>query len=232
MSRRLIEAHEEERTWIARELHDDVNQRLALLAVNLTNLEMGVAASDASTKQRVRRVREELGDLGSDVQALSHRLHSSKLEYLGLAAAARGFCNEFSERHNAEVQLHCENIPKNLPPEISLCLFRVLQEAVQNALKYSGTKQFEARLEGTSSEIHLRVQDSGIGFDPESAMHRHGLGLISMRERLKLVDGQLSIHSKTTAWDNHLCLCAAEVYDDETGGFRVRLEFAEAKDVA
>jgi len=196
VSRRLIEAHEEERTWIARELHDDVNQRIALLAVNLTNLEMSVATSDASTKQSVTRIREELGDLGSDVQALSHRLHSSKLEYLGLAAAAHGFCKEFSERHNAEVQLHCENIPRNLPPEISLCLFRVLQEAVQNALKYSGTRQFEARLEGTSSEIHLRVQDSGIGFDPDSEMHRHGLGLISMRERLKLVDGQLSIHSK------------------------------------
>jgi PAS domain S-box-containing protein len=196
VSRRLIEAHEEERTRIARELHDDINQRLALLSVNLSNLIEGVPASDISTKQGVEQVRQELSDLGSDVQALSHRLHSSKLEYLGLAVAANGFCKEFSARHNIEILFHYKNIHRNLPSEISLCLFRVLQEALQNALKYSGTRRFEARLEGTSSEIHLSVQDSGVGFNPESAMHHHGLGLISMTERMKLVGGQLSIDSK------------------------------------
>jgi PAS domain S-box-containing protein len=196
VSRRLIEAHEEERTRIARELHDDINQRLASLAVNLSGLEKDIPESDASTKGRVEQVRQDVNDLGKDVQALSHRLHSSKLEYLGLAVAAGGFCKEFAERHNVEVVFHFDNIPRNLPPEISLALFRVLQEALQNALKYSGTRRFEATLEGTSNEIHLSVHDSGVGFDSESAMNRHGLGLISMTERLKLVDGQLLIDSK------------------------------------
>ena len=196
VSRRLIEAHEEERVRIARELHDDINQRLAFLSVSLSNLKQGVPASDASTKQGVEQVRQELSELGNDVQALSHRLHSSKLEYLGLAVAARSFCKEFCERHNVEILFHDDNIPRNLAPEISLCLFRVLQEALRNALKYSGTRRFEVTLEGTSSEIHLSVRDTGVGFDPEAAIHQQGLGLISMRERLKLVDGQLSIDAK------------------------------------
>jgi PAS domain S-box-containing protein len=196
IGRRLIEAHEEECTRIARELHDDINQRLALLAVNLTTLKQGVPASDAATKDGVEQVHHELSELGKDVQALSHRLHSSKLEYLGLAAAAAGFCREFSQRHNVEVDFHYDNIPRDLPPEISLCLFRVLQEALQNALKYSGVRKFDASLKNASNEIHLTVRDSGVGFDPQSAMNRHGLGLISMMERLKLVDGRLSIESK------------------------------------
>jgi signal transduction histidine kinase len=197
VSRKLIEAHEEERTRIARELHDDINQRLAFLAVKLSSHKKEVAASDGSTKYFVDEIRQEVSDLGKDVQALSHRLHSSKLEYLGLAVAAGGFCKEFSLRHNVEIEFHDDNIPRNLPPEISLCLFRVLQEALQNALKYSGTRRYEASLECTpNDEIHLGVHDSGVGFDPESAINRHGLGLISMTERLKLVDGQLSIESK------------------------------------
>jgi PAS domain S-box-containing protein len=196
VSRKLIEAHEEERTRIARELHDDINQRLAFLALNLSNLRKGVPASDATTKEGVEQVRQEVSDLGKDVQALSHRLHSSKLEYLGLTVAATSFCKEFSHQHNVEVDSHIDNIPKELSREISLCLYRVLQESLQNAVKYSGTRRFEARLECTANEIHLSVRDSGVGFDLQSAMNRHGLGLISMTERLKLVDGRLSIESK------------------------------------
>jgi signal transduction histidine kinase len=193
---KLIAAHEEERTRIARELHDDINQRLALLAVELSNLKNEVPASGASTKHPLDDVHQQVSDLGKDVQALSHSLHSSKMEYLGLAAAASSFCKEFSARHNVEVVFHHHNIPQNLPSKISVSLFRVLQEALQNAMKYSGVRQFEATLEGALNEIHLRVHDSGAGFDPESAMNGHGLGLTSMTERLKLVDGQLSIDSK------------------------------------
>jgi PAS domain S-box-containing protein len=196
VNRRLIEAHEEERTRIARELHDDINQRLAFLAVNLSTVKKGVPAADAATRHGIEQVCQEVSDLGKNVQALSHRLHSSKLEYLGLAVAAGGFCKEFSQQYNVEVDFHCDSFPRTLSPEISICLFRVLQEALQNAVKYSGTRRFEASLERTSSGIHLSVRDSGVGFDPDSAMNRHGLGLISMTERLKLVDGQLSIDSK------------------------------------
>jgi signal transduction histidine kinase len=127
------------------------------------------------------------------MQAMSHRLHSSKLEYLGLAAAAAGYCRELSDQYKVQIDLHSENIPKDLSQEISLCVFRVLQEALQNAIKHSGSRRFQVSLSRTSNEIFLTVHDSGIGFDPVEAIKGRGLGLTSMKERLKLVDGELSI---------------------------------------
>jgi len=196
VSRRLIEAHEEERTWIARELHDDINQRVALLAVNLQTLKQDLPASGKKANHQIEEICERVGDLGSDIQALSHRLHSSKLEYLGLVAAAASFCKEFSMRQNVETAFHAQDVPKEMPQEVALCLFRVLQEGLQNAAKHSGARQFAVSLKGAPQEIALTVQDSGVGFDAERAMNGQGLGLTSMRERLKLVDGQLVIDSK------------------------------------
>jgi len=195
VSRRLIKAHEEERTWIARELHDDINQRLALLAVTMTQLKQGLPESAVGIRDRLQENIEQLSEIGNEIQALSHRLHSSKLEYLGLATAAASFCRELSAQQKVEIDFHSDEIPQRLPPEISLCLFRVLQEASQNAAKYSGSKKFQVMLNSTSDEIHLTVRDSGIGFNVEQALNSHGLGLTSMKERLKLVDGRLSIES-------------------------------------
>jgi PAS domain S-box-containing protein len=196
VSRRLIEAHEEERTWIARELHDDINQQIAMLAVNLERLRRDLPAAAATVSQRLGEMGENVSELGSDVQALSHRLHSSKLEYLGIAAAASSFCKELSEKHEVEIDFHSEGLSKDLPQEIAVCLFRVLQEALQNAVKHSGSGHLEVSLVGASSAIELTVRDSGIGFDPEEAINGRGLGLISMKERLKLVRGELSIDSR------------------------------------
>jgi signal transduction histidine kinase len=196
VSRRLIEAHEEERTWIARELHDDINQRLALLAVKMEGLRQALPASAVGLRNRLQEEIKHVSEIGSEVQAMSHRLHSSKLEYLGLAAAAASFCRELSGQQKVEIDFRSDDIPKNLSQEISLCLFRVLQEALQNAAKHSGSKRFQVMLSGTSNEIQLTVQDSGVGFDVEQALKGHGLGLTSMRERLKLVDGELSIDTQ------------------------------------
>ena len=196
VSQRLIEAHEEERTRIARELHDDINQRLALLAVNLDRLTEEIPTSAPEAKQEAQEAAKQVEDLGNDVQALSHRLHSSKLEHLGLVAAANSFCRELADRHQMEIEFHFENIPKDLSQEISLCLFRVLQEGLQNAAKYSGSRQAKVSLTAGSNEIRLTVQDSGVGFDLEEAIKGRGLGLSSMKERLKLVSGELSIHSQ------------------------------------
>ena len=196
VSRRLIEAHEEERTWIARELHDDINQRIALLAVNLERLKQDLPASNGHMGRRVREVQEHVASLGTDIQALSHRLHSSKLEYLGLAAACEGFCREFSGQQNVEIDFRSQNIPKELPQEIGLCLFRVLQEALQNAARHSGVRRFEVFLKAASNEIELAVRDSGAGFDLQKAMSGSGLGFASMKERMKLIDGHLSIDLK------------------------------------
>ena len=195
VSRKLIEAQEAERTRIARELHDDINQRIALLALNLHTLRQALPASEINTGKGIDDAYEQVANLGSDVQALSHRLHSSKLEYLGLERAVTGFCRELSARQNLRIQLRVETLPPTLSHEISLCLFRVLQESVHNALKHSGTDECDVSLTGTVTGVHLVVHDSGTGFDP-SNVNGHGLGLTSMRERLRLVKGQLSIESR------------------------------------
>jgi PAS domain S-box-containing protein len=195
MSQKLIQAHEEERTRIARELHDDICQRIVLLAMNLDRYRHAHPESLSEPKGELGQASEQLQDLGSDVQALSHRLHSSKLEHLGLAAAAAGFCREFSDQFGVNIDFQAGDMPKELSGDISICLFRVLQEAVRNAAKHSGAKYFRVSLRNGSNQIELTVHDSGIGFDPELAFRKSGLGLTSMRERMKLVNGELSIES-------------------------------------
>jgi len=195
VSRRLIEAHEEERSWIARELHDDVNQRMALLAIELDRWNQQLPPSAVELHDHIRHASQRLSDIAADIQALSHRLHSSKLEYLGLVAAAKSFCQELSAQQKVEIDFSHTAIPRSVPEEISLCLFRVLQETLQNAVKHSGVRHFRVELCGTEGEIQLTVSDLGMGFDPQDAIHRHGLGLISMLERMQLVSGEISIKS-------------------------------------
>jgi PAS domain S-box-containing protein len=196
MGRKLMEAQEQERTRIARELHDDINQRIAVLSAMLQGLRENVSdpAADAST--RIKEACEWLAEIGSDIQGISHRLHSSKLEYLGIVMAARSFCTELSAQQKVEIDFRHDNIPRSLPKEVSLCLFRVLQEALQNAVKYSGVRHFTVELRGTSDEIHLTVSDCGTGFDKDQALARQGLGLISMRERVQMINGDFEIESE------------------------------------
>jgi PAS domain S-box-containing protein len=196
VGRRLIEAHEEERTWIARELHDDIVQRIALLAIELERWDHDILGSVVDKHEYLQHTRQRLFELGTDIQALSHRLHSSKLEYLGLVATAKSFCHESSEQRNVRIEFSHSDVPATIPKEISLCLFRVLQEALQNAVKHSADQNFRVEVRGTKEGISLAVRDSGIGFDWKDAMNRRGLGLISMRERLRLVNGELSIQSE------------------------------------
>ena len=195
VSRRMIEAQEQERTRIARELHDDVGQRLALFSINLSQLHQG-PTNTPEIRKRAEGLRNQISDIATDIQALSHRLHSSKLEYLGLATAMRGFCQEFGEQQKVEIDFEAQDLPSPLSPEISLCLFRVLQEALQNSAKYSGVRQFEVRSWGTQNEVHLTVSDFGSGFDIDIAKKSRGLGLISMDERLKILKGRLLITSQ------------------------------------
>lgn len=199
VSRRLIEAHEEERRWIARELHDDINQRLAFLAVNLDVLRRELPTSSEEAQRHMIELRQQMSELGIDVQALSHRLHSSKLEYLGLGPAASAFCREFSEHNGVQIDFHCDAIPKTLPKETALCLFRVLQEAVRNASKHSGVEEYHVTILSGVDEIRLTIADKGSGFDLEEALKKPGVGITSMKERLKLVGGELSIISEPGA---------------------------------
>jgi PAS domain S-box-containing protein len=197
VSQKLIEAQEEERTWLARELHDDINQRIALLSITLRRtMDTMLPASAVEARQQIEDSYNRAVSLGADVQALSHRLHSSKLDYLGLRSAAAGFCREFSQQHGVEIDFRSDDVPKNLPKEISLSMFRILQEALQNSAKHSGSKQYRETLESSPNEIRLSVEDSGVGFDPEAAGNGTGLGLTNMKERMKLVHGTLFVQSQ------------------------------------
>jgi signal transduction histidine kinase len=189
---KLIEAQEEERSRIARELHDDICQRLALLSMEL---EQATRGSNSGRSPKLEEIRRHCAEIAGDVQALSHKLHSSKLEYLGLAAAIRSFCREFSQQHDVSVEFADQNVPNFLPRDISLSLFRVTQEGLQNALKHSGVGQFSVVLRGSANEIQLEVSDHGGGFDVEAAKLDRGLGLVSMQERAHLVHGTFTIES-------------------------------------
>ncbi len=195
VSGKLIEAQEQERRRIARELHDDIGQRLALLSIELAQLRQSYE-SPSETTARIDQLQTQTSEIAADVQSLSHELHSSRLQYLGLEAALRGFCWEFSQQQKVEIDCNTHDLPSYLSPEVSLCFFRVLQEALHNAAKHSGVRYFEVRLWGAPDEIHLTIRDKGRGFDVEAAKANRGLGLISMQERLKLLHGTLSVESQ------------------------------------
>jgi PAS domain S-box-containing protein len=192
VSRRLIEAQEQERLRISRELHDDIGQRVALLAIELQQL----LEAPSEARGRIAELQKQTAEIAADVQSLSHELHSSKLQLLGIAAATKSFCQEFETQQKVQIDFRTDDLPAVLPPDISLCFFRVLQESLRNAAKHSSVRHFEVRLWGTSSEIHLTVSDSGVGFDSEAAKTSPGLGLISMEERLKMLNGTFSIESR------------------------------------
>ena len=195
VSRKLIEAQEQERTRIGRELHDDIGQRLAMVSVQLQQLHEDSLVLP-EVRNRMGELNKEISGIADDIQSLSHELHSAKLQYLGIAGAMKSFCKEFGEQQKVEIDFTSHDLPSPLSPDISLCLFRVLQEAIHNSAKHSGVRHFEVRLCGTSEEIHLTVKDSGAGFDRETAKESRGLGLISMEERVKLLKGTLSIESQ------------------------------------
>jgi signal transduction histidine kinase len=192
VSRRLIEAQERERIRISRELHDDIGQRLAMLTSGLQQLK----EDPFEARGRIAELQKQSAEIADDIQSLSHELHSSKLQVLGLAVATKSFCQEFETQQKVEINFRSDDLPTPLPPDISLCFFRVLQEALRNAAKHSGVRHFEVRLWGTSGEIQLTVSDSGLGFDTEAAKTSRGLGLVSMAERLKMLNGTFSIESR------------------------------------
>src|ERR1700733_2239287 len=196
VSGQLIEAQEQERSRIARDLHDDICQRLALLSMEIERANRSSGGSPTTTRQSLDDIRKHCSEIANDVQSLSHKLHSSTLEYLGVVAAIRAFCNEFSKQHQVSVEFTDRNVPAHLPKDISLCFFRIAQEALHNAVKYSGVKQFSVALSATGKEVQLVVQDAGVGFDFEEARKIRGLGLMSMQERINLVHGRFFVESK------------------------------------
>jgi PAS domain S-box-containing protein len=191
-NRKLILAQEEERRHIARELHDHLNQQLALLAVELQQLSLNPPGSVEALTAALQEEWRRTSDIASDVHAISHRLHPSKLEALGLVTTLRAHCRDLS-RQNLEVHFSEQNVSA-VPPDLSLCLFRVAEEALTNVIRHSGATQADVSLTQTDGEIVLRVADAGCGFKVGTDRLR-GLGLISIRERIHAVGGKVTISS-------------------------------------
>jgi PAS domain S-box-containing protein len=196
LNRRAIEAEEREHNRIAKDLHEDIGQRLALLAIEIDKLRTEPANKADEIRGRMDSVWNRTLEILTDVKASAHELHSPRLEYLGIAEVMRCFCQEFGERKRVEIDFRSRDLPDLVMPDVSICLFRVLQEALYNGMKHSGMQQFEVQLWGAAREIHLMVSDSGAGFDLEAARREAGLGLVRMEERLKLVKGTFSIESE------------------------------------
>jgi PAS domain S-box-containing protein len=194
INQQLVDAQEGERRRIARELHDDISQRLAMLTMRLDMLAAMSTAPAASLLQATEEARVEARSLAKDVQTLSHRMHPGHLEYLGIAAAATALCQEISKQRDLEITFTAAGVPEGLSRNVAVCLYRVLQEALQNAIKYSQTRKIEASLRGGVDQIELTIRDFGVGFNTEKPAD--GLGLTSMKERVRAISGRLSITSE------------------------------------
>jgi PAS domain S-box-containing protein len=196
VSGRLISAQEEERIRIASELHDDLSQRMALLAIGLEQFEQDMPDFSNDAREQLRQIAEIGKEVSSEIHNLSHQLHSRKLDTLGLVGAAGGFCREFSTKYDLEIEFIHKDVPAQLPKDVTLCFFRILQEAVRNVMKHSRATQARVELYGYPDSMELSISDTGVGFDPEIETERAGIGLIIMRERLRLVGGDLALESK------------------------------------
>jgi PAS domain S-box-containing protein len=193
MARRLIQAQEGERVAVARELHNYID-RLLLVSANVGRSPASARRIVIGGNQQIAEATRDIENLVSDMQSLSERLHSSKVEYLGLAAAAASLCKELSNKKEVEIKFASEEVAKKLPPDVSLCLFRVLQETLQNALSHTGSESIEVLLRSESNEVCLTVRSTR--FDFEDSAKALPLGLIIIKERLKLVDGEFSVQSQ------------------------------------
>ena len=202
LSRHLIQAQEEERRRIALDLHDRLGQELALFSIEIEQLKQKAPKSQAQLVEGLQELATRMRTVSSQVHDLSHQLHPSQLIHLGLVAASRSLCKEVSQASGIQIDFGHSNIPKSIPQDTSVCLYRVLQESLTNLVKHSGTRAAQVKLAGASGEIRVSVSDSGAGFDPkdpEGGGNGYGLGLIGMRERLDLVGGELFIESQPSA---------------------------------
>ncbi len=198
LRRRLMSAQEKERTRLGRELHDDLSQRIALLQVQLTILS-NKPKDLAYVKNQLDQFVSDLNSLIVDVHRISHELHPARLTQLGLERALQCYCDELTAAHSLEINFEVENLPRNLPEDISVCLYRVTQEALQNVIKHSAATSAHVSIKSEHGKIHLSVSDNGNGFDPEVAKAKESLGLISIDERVRAVKGEAKLSSTVGA---------------------------------
>jgi signal transduction histidine kinase len=195
LSARLVKAQEEERRRISRELHDDLTQRLAGLAMNLGGLAAEQPTS-SKLKRQLRAFQSGVAHAAEVARHVAYQLHPSELDDLGVVAALQALCEDFGRREKILVKFTNTGLPDRLNREIASCLYKVTQESLRNISKHANTKQVSVILEGTGDRIRLRVVDTGVGFSIESLGTTVGLGIQSMRERVRLVNGSLIIRSQ------------------------------------
>ena len=191
----LLTAQEEERRRISRELHDDLNQRLAMLAVELERLERDPLPPAESVRRQLAALRARTEGISDDVRRTAHRLHPSVVDHLGLSAALRSLCTDFSKQEKMRIDYRQRNVDGSIPPEIALCLYRVAQEALHNVAKHSEARRAMVSLVLKNDRILLAISDTGVGFDRELTTAKRGLGIVSMEARVRLVVGTLTIRS-------------------------------------
>lgn len=192
---RLIAAQEEERRRVARELHDDFSQRLAVLSIELEQLGREIHKSPA-LRQSIKRLQSQAQEIAADIHRLSYKLHPSKLDHLGLAAAVRSLCTELNESGKLKVVFQETGFPAILNQDVTLCVFRIAQEGLRNCVKHSGAESARVVLTKTRNAVRLAVSDNGCGFSTKTASMEKGLGFVSMKERLHVLGGQISVYSK------------------------------------
>lgn len=196
LSGRLINAQEEERSRVARELHDDLNQRMALLSIELEQLGQKIPEGQEDIRKRVRDLWTNAQEISSEIHRLSYKLHPTKLDHLGLASAVKSLCDELSHHHEIRIEFNQKGFPATLPKDVTLCVFRIAQESLRNVIKHSGVNEARVILDRNDDAVQLIVSDLGCGFNTNSELSTNGLGFISMRERLRLVGGRISVHSE------------------------------------
>ena len=194
---RLLRAQEEERGRIARELHDDLSQRLAVLAIEAGKLEQERDRDATTGRARIREIREQIASISEDVHAISRQLHPSILQDLGLTSAIESECTRYAQNESISIQYEHHDIPSELPKEIALSLYRIVQESLRNVAKHAGTNAARISLVRTGGEILLRIEDDGVGFEPTAAKSKLGVGLASMEERARLIHGDLTVRAES-----------------------------------
>jgi PAS domain S-box-containing protein len=193
---KLLSVQEEERRLLAREMHDDITQRLALLAIETGTLEQQLESSSGPLRDKLRQMKEQIVKLSTDVHDMSRQLHPAIIDDLGLVDAIKSECVNFSKREGISIKYEPVNVPDVIPKDIALCIYRIMQESLRNVAKHTDVKEAEVLLTGTDNSIHLYVKDRGTGFDTDSVHGKGGLGLASMEERVRLIQGELSIQSQ------------------------------------
>jgi signal transduction histidine kinase len=191
---RLINAQEQERSRLARELHDDFGQRLAMIAVGLEEADKKI--QEPAVREELHKLRSQVNALATDIHSVSHRLHSSTLETLGLTAGVRSFCAEFASKNGIEIEFGHHGIPRSTSPQTALCIFRIVQEGLRNVKKHSRATRVDVRLHGNSEAISLDLSDNGIGFRLSDSIASHGIGLCSMKERARILGGTFEVQSR------------------------------------